>query len=196
MKTQNTAAQSHSRQNRINLTILTLILLVFVGPLALAIVLYQKQDLLPLQTHNHGTLINPPKMVQNAPVHETIHQLVDQGSWVIVALAPQDNTQVQNLLTHVAQVQSALGKEERRVKMLYLKSPESPNLVLGPNWSQAEINTPEARLDFGAYLQAPEEGGVFLVDPLGYMVLGYAADEDPHFIYKDLKRLLRLSKVR
>ncbi len=120
---------------------------------------------------------------------------MDQDAWVIVALAPHDNEKVQGLLTHVARVQSALGKEERRVKMVYLKSPHSPNLVLGPNWFQAEVDTPEARQYFSMYLDAPDEGGVFLVDPLGYMVLGYAADEDPHFIYKDLKRLLRLSKV-
>jgi hypothetical protein len=45
----------------------------------------------------------------------------------------------------------------------------------------------------GSALEVP--GRVYLVDPIGNLVLSYAPDADPSGMRKDLARLLRLSQV-
>jgi hypothetical protein len=45
----------------------------------------------------------------------------------------------------------------------------------------------------GTALDAP--GRVYLIDPIGNLVLSYAPDADPSGMRKDLARLLRLSQV-
>jgi hypothetical protein len=39
------------------------------------------------------------------------------------------------------------------------------------------------------------KGDIYLIDPLGNIMMYYAADADPNHIRKDLKRLLTWSKL-
>jgi hypothetical protein len=42
---------------------------------------------------------------------------------------------------------------------------------------------------------APVQGSTYLIDPLGNIILFYAAEYDPNDLKKDLKRLLTWSKL-
>ncbi len=44
-------------------------------------------------------------------------------------------------------------------------------------------------------LPATDQAEIYIVDPRGYVVMWYRADADPAGLIKDLKRLLRISKI-
>ena len=46
-----------------------------------------------------------------------------------------------------------------------------------------------------AALPAAPEGGIFLVDPLGNLILRYPADPDIKKLHKDIGRLLYASRI-
>ncbi|MDX1654645.1 MAG: cytochrome oxidase assembly protein [Candidatus Competibacteraceae bacterium] len=102
-------------------------------------------------------------------------------------------------LYYTRQVRLALGRELPRVQRLYLLTdPPDPQQR---RWLKGEHpDLTAARVDGGALgffhrSFAATGPGIYLVDPLGNLVLRYTLDHDPRDILKDLKRLLKLSHI-
>lgn len=179
---------------------LVLIFALFILPFALAWILNFSGGFTPHATANHGTLIQPVR-----PVHATAW--VDmQGQAVVPPLFQRDWTLVYRLagdcdetchrvLYVLRQVRLAQGKNIDRVQRL---------LVLGqataPDWV-AEVQTHYPGLTVvrpagvASEVEFPETGRIYVVDPLGNLMMEYAPDADPRGMIKDLERLLRISYV-
>jgi hypothetical protein len=193
-----TATTITSGVRRTRLT-LVLILVLFATPLIIAWVLNFSGDFTPGATTNHGALVQPVRPVQatnwvdlhGVPVDPALFE----HHWTLVyrLAGPCDEACLKALYV-LRQVRLAQGKNIDRVQRLLLLE-GAPN----PEWS-AEIQAHYpglmiVRPDAGTALEFPVPGRIYLVDPLGNLMMEYAPDADPRGMIKDLERLLRISYV-
>ncbi|HCB13015.1 MAG TPA: hypothetical protein DEP36_05535 [Gammaproteobacteria bacterium] len=187
--------------------ILLFVIACFVLPLAIAWLLLA-DNWRPSGAAQHGELLNPARPLPDlrfVPIDERPwDQTVLQGHWlmVYVGTAAQCNAPCRTSLYDMRQVRLALGKELVRVKTVLLLD-GMPNAELR-QWlatEHADMLTGVADAEIrNAFLQAFVEaeqgsGWIYLVDPLGNLLMRYPTTVKPGGMLKDLKRLLRLSKI-
>jgi hypothetical protein len=162
----------------------------------------------PSGSAQHGELLNPAQPLPSLRFTPVDGRPWDEAAlrnyWLMVYVGGATNCDepCRTALYDMRQVRLALGKEIIRVNTVLLLDgmPE----VDFRNWLAAEhaemlagVASAEIR---NAFLQAfPETGRVgawiYLVDPLGNLLMRYPTTVKPGGMLKDLKRLLRLSKI-
>ena len=170
---------------------------------------YQFMDRLPAPvTTNHGTLISPVRAVGELPLlgaDGTTFNIADlRGKWVLATVASSACTQTcQQNLYHLRQVRQAMGNERRRVERLlvlnetsqlaellpHLQAHEGLRLATGPATSVGHLQS---------LLQDPNpvaEDGIYIIDPLGNVMMSYPPNFSGELMIKDLRRLLKVSQV-
>jgi hypothetical protein len=95
------------------------------------------------------------------------------------------------------QVRRAQGKNMDRIERVWLISDDAP---LDPAVTQAFEGTYFVRAAGGSVLRegplANESAGhIYLVDPLGNVMLRFPRDADPTRMRRDIERLLKVSQV-
>ena len=186
--------------------LLLFIIACFAVPLAAAWLLVGSWR--PGHSVQHGELLNPARPLANFRFttldDQRLGSAVLQGSWTLlyVASTTECATPCRTALYDMRQVRLALGKDMGRVKTLFLlnESPDSdlrrwlatdhPTLAVGV----ADVAT-QAELS-GAFHSAGAIGGwIYLLDPLGNLLMRYPVAVEPRGMLKDLERLLRLSRI-
>lgn len=178
--------------------VLLLIFAFFVLPVAVAWVLNFTGDFTPQATANHGTLVQPVQPVlatdyidtEGVPLAEDFFR----GEWVLVYhLAGPCDAACQQALYRMRQVRLAQGKNIDRVKRLLVVDASAPAAWL------AEVQTHYPGLvlvrEAAASAQFPAGDTLYLVDPLGNLMMQYAPAVEPRGMIKDLERLLRISYI-
>jgi cytochrome oxidase Cu insertion factor (SCO1/SenC/PrrC family) len=189
---------------------LLLLLGVFGAPVVLAwLAFYVFPEWRPAGTSNHGQLITPIRPVPAFQVEtlsgDTIDETFLRGKWTLVYLmqgaCPESCVRQ---LYRLRQVRLAQGKNIDRVQRLMLwdhanVGPQQraelgehfPGQVIAPMPGQA----PAALLEtFVLDAQDPMRAGrVYLVDPLGNLMMHYQPGDEPRGMIKDLERLLKYS---
>lgn len=143
-------------------------------------------DLAPGVTGNYGTLLKPrPVALPSAEL---------KGKWVLVHFdGGACDAACERKLYFMRQVRRAQGKEMQRIARLWLltdAAQPAPALlaaiegtVLAPRGAVADI--------------FPAEGAVtehiYLIDPLGNLMMRFPRDPEPARVIKDLKHLLKVS---
>ena len=170
--------------------------LLFVGPLVLAWVLYFTGVWRPAGQAHHGTLVEPAiNVAEQLESQETL--LTEQWSLLQVVTGSCDAACIE-LEERLGQVRLALGHRRDRVRRVLLwlgqadpsVSFEDPAL----NLLTVDSNGVFAK-SFEANKLASLDTSVFLVDPIGNLVMVYPADVEQRALLEDLKRLLRLSRI-
>lgn len=123
-----------------------------------------------------------------------------RGKWVMVMSGPStcDAACVERLY-HIRQVRLTTGRERDRVERLWLLtdagSPDSALLAQHEGlvvW-RFEGGAPDPRLTASAG-HKPEDH-VYIIDPLGNLMMRFPAQADPSKMKKDLNKLLRASRI-
>lgn len=155
---------------------------------------------------NHGTLIVPPRPVPDAVLHDPGTRRPDHalhGRWTLLYLAgPVCAADCAQALLTMRQVRLALGRDATRVQRL-LAVPDDALDLLAPQQREAyagQLVIELSRLGRERFLL---EGGedpvsasrIYLIDPLGNLMMYYRAGTDPLGIVKDIKRLLKYSRI-
>ena len=163
-------------------------------PLMIAMVMYFNLWAVPDGRTNFGQLLLPPNQLQQT-------QLVDEKDlpwsqeeadrrWLVVYLTPQACDQACQEATHLLrQINIALGKEAHRVTRVFVnqKGPANPQLTEQyPALLQLTSQSPEF-FELGQ--------GIYLVDPLGNIMMYYSYDFVGKELLKDLKKLLKNSNI-
>ena len=183
----------------------------FFGPLIAASLWYRHADRWPLpeQRANHGELLSPIQTLDEIRLTgldgRPLAPEMLRGRWSLVYLGgPECDADCQHFLYQIRQVRTALGKETERVQRLYLlrSPPTDPASLralsrLHPDLVVAILGAPAVDEQIRRVHAAEDWSGanLYLVDPLGNLVLRYGADQDPRDVLTDLRRLLRLSHV-
>ena len=184
---------------------LLLVITCFALPLVTAWLLVDRWR--PAASAQHGELLDParPLDLRFDPMESGhVDHAALRGHWVLVYLgsAGQCDSGCQTALYDMRQVRLALGKDMNRVVTLLLLD-EMPEDGLR-RWLTAEhaamlLGSADAKTQNSlseAFGQPGQPGDwVYLLDPLGNLLMRYPVTVDPGGMLKDLKRLLRLSKI-
>lgn len=198
-------AQWIRRRRRGRLTLILLIL-VFALPLAIATWLYHNPQVwTPTTFTNHGELMNPPRPVEPVSLVEVsgqpfgVQQL--RGYWTLLHVGNSAcDPACEEALIKTRQLRLALGHDIDRVQRVYL-STEAPGFAMPAPLLDEH---PGLRLVTGdgqglaAVMEVLGEdavGHVFLLDPLGNLVLRYGPGVAATGMFRDVKRLLRNSRI-
>jgi len=172
------------RRGRVKLALLAAF---FVLPVAAGWVAWWL-DLAPGATGNYGTLI-PPQRLSAGPLDPL------KGKWVLVQLdGGACDAYCERKLYFMRQVRRAMGRDVRRVERLWIvtdaAAPSTELLaaiegtVVSPGGGAFAFAFPAAR--------SPTDH-IYLVDPLGNLMLRFPRDPEPRKMVKDLERLLKYS---
>jgi hypothetical protein len=166
---------------------LLLIGAVCVAPLLAAWILYLSHWT-PRDSGNYGELISPRPL--SGPPLEAL-----RGKWVLVAFdAAACDAYCERKLYFMRQVRKAQGKEFVRVERLWVvtdaAAPRAELLAAIEGTRLFHLKNPVFKEDFpGNPIQH-----IYLIDPLGNLMMRFPPDPDPSRMVKDLQRLLKYSK--
>jgi hypothetical protein len=180
----------------------------FLGPLALSALLYFGSGLRPSAHVQHGELLDPARPLP-AVVLATAEGALTGGdflhhSWSLLVVARGDcelRCLAALATTRVARI--ALDEDAPRVRRVLLadapcceatwRAGAASGLVTA--WLDSEGGRQLAAALATPAAPVPEAGRIYLVDPLGNLVMSYPPGTDPKDLLKDLGRLLRLSQI-
>lgn len=159
----------------------------FVLPMFAAWVIW-RFELAPGAAGNYGTLLSP------RPV--TIPALAAlKGKWVLVQLdGGACAAACERKHFFMRQVRRAQGREQGRLERLWLVTdavPTAPALLAAIEGTVVVAEGAAFAKAFPAERAASEH--IYLVDPLGNLMMRFPPDPDPARVIKDLKHLLKFS---
>lgn len=187
-----------------------LIILLFVAPLAGSWLLLNFTDIVEKHNKdNHGDLIIPPRPLPNIKLIDPLSeankgQLYGKWSMLYIAGNSCDQMCIENLY-RMRQIRLATGKHYQRVqRVLLIQQGSTGGLaqIFKDYSGQLLIDTDniniEKFLDNFRFKQTENPAlkhRIYLVDPLGNLMMRYSPDTNPAGIIKDLGRLLRASRI-
>ncbi len=202
------ASTPQRRRGRLQLLLLAAL---FASPMLLAYVLFYS-DWRPEGSANHGELVQPPRLVADVGLTDLHGQRFAlsslRGKWLYVHFGPARCTSAcAEGLYKTRQIIIAQEKNHERVQRLFVVidgevtdptlealRKEHPGLrVARPDAETLRALAREFTLPVGSPLDGRDR--VYLLDPLGNLMLSYPADANPNGMRKDLARLLRVSRV-
>jgi len=191
---------------------LVLLGLLFMMPAFVAWVMHSsgEEGWRPEGTTNRGILVHPARplifpadmMIADASANDYL-----QGKWTLLYIGDGNCDKVcNNNLYKMRQVNIAQNENMKRVQRLYLVRGEELSGTLGAllekeyskmevapfTDTQAQQLTPDFVVE-GVSMEGAER--VYIIDPLGNLMMYYPADADPGGMLKDLKKLLKYSKI-
>lgn len=179
----------------------------FFAPLALAFLLYYGLGVRPHGTTNQGDLIHPPVTLPEVELpgagNQTFAADALREKWSIVYIGDGACDQrCREALTLMRQTRLALGDDMSRVQRVFLVSgnccdhgyldAEHGGLLLG------RIDNPAGQTlleTFPDAARASTLGRIYLIDPLGNLMMKYEPDAPRKGLLEDLKKLLKLSHI-
>lgn len=188
---------------------LLVIAAMFLLPLLLAWFMYSGTiEYKPAATRNLGNLVKPP-----VPLTWTDTRLISadgepfgltsevfEEHWVI--LYPVGNNCAQNCLdeiTALRQIHRASGRHQSRILIaLLMQEPENREMrdMLDEIYSSFYLLEDASGKTAEVLDQAATaDSAVYLIDPLGNIMMTYDSGSDPNHLKQDLKRLLTWSKL-
>ncbi len=197
---------SPKRQWRSRLTMIGLFL-AFFGPIFLAMFLYSHLEIWhPARYSNHGELLSPIHRLEFLDaIDDDTGQPVDlariKGRWTYVYVGKGGcDLYCQASLFKIRQTRLLLGRELQRVQYLFLALDDAAARAADaladehPRMMRTRVRQGRAEAQAAALGQHPQ-GNLYLIDPLGNLVMRYGPDAQARGILKDIHKLLRVSKI-
>jgi len=188
-----------------------ILLAFFITPTMMGYLAYYGKWIDGSSTVNKGRLLSPPIAIENLNLRMADGSLFAQptlrGRWWLFYQVPSSCEQAcLNSILQTRQVRLALGKNTDRVKRV---------LIIEPKWLTAfpELANQIKSGHEDSLILAPSEimqpttnplepGLIYIVDPLGNMIMTYPAYKDTQeailkakLILKDLNKLLKVSRI-
>jgi cytochrome oxidase Cu insertion factor (SCO1/SenC/PrrC family) len=198
-----TAGSNPQRQRRIGRWKMLLVVLVCAAPMIASYLTYYV--IKPEGRNNYGTLIDP----REYPLPDLGATELDgdpaslanlKGKWLMVQVDGGDcNDACKKKLFTMRQLRLMQGKEMERIERVWLVNDKAPlETMLIREYDGMEM----LRVD-AAKLKAwlPVDAGttladhIYLIDPLGNLMMRFPRDPDPGKMKKDISKLLRASAI-
>ena len=175
-----------------NLRLLGLLAGLFLLPLALAFWMYYATDWRPIGTVNHGELIQPPRPV---PAFTGLPADLFRHKWTLVYIGEgQCDDACRNALLVIRQTRLSLNNEMTRVERVFLATGNCcAQDVLQREHPGLKVFTAPA--DLSPFPSDERAHAVFIVDPMGNLMMRHDARQNPKGLLEDLKRLLKYSQI-
>ena len=195
--------------NKKNKIIIIVIVLVFIAPSILSWYIFNHTDYLESRgTSNYGQIITPSIQLENLSLIDPLDtQRMDTlyGKWSMIYVAELcDDICMQNVY-RMRQIHIGMGKHSLRVqKVLFLIDQDLDELssLLANYKGQQVISTNTIDIDILLEkfriknIKDPSRSQrIYISDPLGNLMMSYPPNINPKGILKDLKKLLRTSRI-
>jgi cytochrome oxidase Cu insertion factor (SCO1/SenC/PrrC family) len=187
-----------------NLRTLAVLAGLFFLPLAVSFWMYYGTDWRPARLINHGELITPARSLPAAALPAAIEGVPAQTNvfrkkWSLVYVGDGSCDQVCRHALHVMrQTRLSLNNEMTRVARVFLVTAHCCDRDFLTR-EHAGLDVLDASGAAGAALLPafpPErEHSLFIVDPLGNLMMTYDVRQNPKGLLDDLKKLLSLSHI-
>jgi hypothetical protein len=185
---------------------LLMIVVVFLVPMVAAY-LYRPSG----EAGNHGTLIEPPRPLEEFRMTDLEGNPAGldalKGKWTLLYVGAEAcRKQCRTNLYNIERVRLTQGKNMDRVQSIYL-SPMSIEGravadtlveyqgVKGFRIAGPELESMAPGFEWGRSDRSGEPERVYVIDPLGNLMMFYPGDADPSGMKKDLQRLLKVSQI-
>lgn len=159
----------------------------------------------PEQRTNYGTLIDP----RNYPIPVLDAKTLDgraaeldtlRGKWILLQTGPSACEEgCQQRLYYMRQLRLAQGKDMDRIERVWLVTDGEPLETLlmreydGTHMLRVDAEAVRAWLPTEAQTKASDH--LYMIDPLGNLMMRFPKDADPNKVKKDLSRLLKASRI-
>jgi glutathione peroxidase-family protein len=154
---------------------------------------------------NYGALIDPrahpiPAMASTSLDGKPVPLDAYKGKWIMLKAGGSDCQQeCQDQLFAMRQLRTMQGKEMERIERVWLITDQEPleTMLLRVNDGTRMLRAPA---DAVAKWLPVEQGGkveehIYLIDPLGNLMMRFPAKPDPAKVKKDISKLLKASAI-
>ena len=187
------------QSNRKNVRVkLLLLFALFATPILVSYLTYYFWT--PTRFSNYGELIKtqplpqlPLQLLNGAPYN--LSQL--RGKWVMLQVDDaQCPANCQEKLYALRQVRLAQGKEQDRIERVWIvRGSVQPSDVLLHDYSGTKFIRADNTLIGLLPVQDRVEDHIYLIDPLGNLMMRYPKNPDARKMIKDIQRLLKASSI-
>jgi cytochrome oxidase Cu insertion factor (SCO1/SenC/PrrC family) len=158
---------------------------------------------------SHGDLLIPPRPLPNISLQDPANVITNaelKGKWTLLFITSNYCDEVcEENLYRMRQIRLAMGKNTSRVQRAMvisnsMLSEEIADKLRGYPGQLLHLND-EPTDNFINHFKISGSDDPFtanrlyLIDPLGNLMMSYTPDADPMGIIKDLKRMLRISRI-
>jgi len=171
------------------------IALLFFGPFVLAALAFRLNWVPNSDQVNRGALVQSERPLSEKAysVDGRDEQVTFREFWTIAIFVPDACTDTcKQLVDQVEIVHFRLNRDIERAQLVLVNdqntstSPFARKISSGLDTDQTIASFKDLKL---------ETSGVYMIDPRGFPVSHYALDSDPKDLQKDLKRLLKYSRI-
>ena len=168
-----------------------ILVVLFLAPLGAAFWLYYGSSWRPSLHTNHGVLITPPVLLPK----------LASGKWTLLVVGQGESgcdAGCRGTLVYARQTWLSLAQLTPRVQRVLLAGPGCCDRDYLQREHNGLIILNTAGTEAAPLLQRvpdPREGTIFVVDPLGNLMMRYDVRQDPKGLREDLKKLLELSHI-
>ena len=184
-------------QLRGRLTLLAISAL-FITPIVLAAYLYFSGDAWrPAANTQHGELLTPPITLPDIALRPSTGDDRFREVWSLLVLARGECDAVCiTTLEHARQIRLSLGPKMTRLQTVFVPD----NAYTGSSLNLSEfpvliVTAPDSGEVLRKLVGSWENGELFLVDPLGNLMMSYPPGTEMGDVRKDLGHLLKLSGI-
>ena len=169
---------------------------VFFGPFLYAAWLFYGSDWQPGESTNHGELVDPPIALPNLAIATPDGRVEGalRALWTLLYIERGPCTErCRETLVQIRQIRLAAGRDVDRIRRLYVGTtlPDADWLAAGHAGLIATEFNRDADL---AGAIAELETGIYLIDPVGQVMMRYGVDVESKPVYDDLHRLLKITR--
>ncbi len=195
--TESRVSDQERRKGRI--AFLFLVAIFFAPLIAASLMYFGVIDWKPSGIKANGELIQPPVLIDvGEPLYLTDAQEASllREKWTLVFVDDQCSEDCETSLVLIRQVRKSLGRYLDRLSRALIVSGDvdvGRLTAAFPGMDIVQSNALAAQI-----LQAsgrPAGAQIYLVDPLGNLIMMFAHDSEPRPMYNDLKHLLKISRI-
>jgi cytochrome oxidase Cu insertion factor (SCO1/SenC/PrrC family) len=191
--------------------IFIMLCVIFILPIILAGLYFKEIGKFHEKTINYGELIQPPRQLEKLALNDANNKPIPSqtfhGKWLFLYVNPGVcKEDCQKELYNIRQVRFATGKNMDRIQraiITFTKPKADPELqqllqgeYSGTIFALAQPKQFENVMDgLDTTKLAMTQGYLYLVDPLGNIMMEYPLNANPSLILQDLQKLLKVSQI-
>ena len=168
------------------------LLLIFILPVSLGtLFFYLNPSYFSQNTVNYGELIRPVIVTEKSDI-EVIGDDSLEGVWTLVYVTDSCDLLCDEAIEDIKTIRTLINMDMRRIQRMLVAKDGSMPQKDDESLIHASINNEELSSELGVY----PKNSIFLIDPIGNFMLYYnPTDLNIKFVIKDLKRLLKYSRI-
>ncbi|MDB5796515.1 MAG: hypothetical protein JWP36_417 [Paucimonas sp.] len=159
----------------------------------------------PQSRSNYGELLDPrsypmPRLDARTLDGKPAELEALKGKWIMLQVDSGDCAQAcQKKLWEMRQLRLATGKEMNRIERVWLVNDDKPlDTVLMREYDgthMLKVDAQRTRSWLPAAAGSTPQDHIYMIDPLGNLMMRFPKDADPNRIKRDLSKLLKASSI-